>query len=48
MKRSILVTSVQRVNTIGGVAPAMPCTDAFKGTSARVPYTADYIFFSSR
>lgn len=42
------VTSVQRVNTLGGVAPATPCTDGVKGTTVRVPYTADYRFFVAR
>lgn len=36
------VTGIQRVNTVGGVAPAMPCGAANAGTQARVPYTADY------
>lgn len=38
------VTGIQRVNTVGGVAPAMPCGAANVGTQARVPYTADYYF----
>lgn len=36
-------TYIQRVNTTGGLAPAMPPTEA--GQEARVPYTADYYFF---
>ena len=36
------VTSVQRVNTAGGVAPSSGCAQAAVGTRARVPYTADY------
>lgn len=39
------VTSIQRVNTAGGQAPTAPCT---AGASARVPYTADYYFFTAR
>jgi hypothetical protein len=42
------VTSVQRVNTVGGVAPAADCTRESAGTMARVRYTADYYFFSDR
>ena len=42
------VTSVQRVNTVGGVAPATPCTRETTGKSARVDYTADYRFFALR
>ena len=38
------VTSIQRVATVGGVAPAGGCPQA--GTQIRVPYTADYYFFS--
>jgi hypothetical protein len=40
------VTSVQRVNTVGGVAPVTPCTREIAGRSARVDYTADYRFFA--
>jgi len=37
------VTSIQRVATAGGVAPAGACSEA--GAQARVDYTADYYFF---
>jgi Protein of unknown function (DUF3455) len=40
------VTSIQRVATQGGVAPAGDCAQA--GARARVPYTADYYFFTAR
>ncbi|MFL6126599.1 DUF3455 domain-containing protein [Actinophytocola sp.] len=36
------VTYVQRLDTTGGVAPTTTCTD---GTTASVPYTADYAFW---
>ncbi len=42
------VTSIQRVNTAGGVAPAAGCTGNTTGRQARVDYTADYYFFSAR
>lgn len=42
------VTSVQRVNTTGGLAPKTPCTEAKEGAVARVPYTADYYFLGRR
>ena len=42
------VTSVQRVNTLGGVAPEAPCTDPVMGTTVRVPYAADYRLFVAR
>lgn len=37
------VTSIQRVATVGGIAPAAGCTAP---GVARVPYSADYYFFS--
>lgn len=42
------VTSVQRVNTVGGVAPAAGCSADTIGTTARIAYTADYRFFTIR
>jgi len=41
-------TSIQRVNTVGGVAPATGCSEATAGTAARISYTADYYFFTAR
>ena len=40
-------TYIQRVNTMGGVAPNLPCTVASLGNSKFVPYTADYIFWKA-
>jgi hypothetical protein len=37
------VTYIQRVNTVGGVAPAAP--GAFAGEEKQVPYTAEYVFY---
>jgi hypothetical protein len=37
------VTFIQRVNTIGGTAPAE--AGLFVGDEARVPYTAEYYFY---
>lgn len=42
------VTSIQRVNTVGGVVPIVSCTQANSGQAARMPYTADYYFLSAR
>src|SRR5258706_1682257 len=42
------VTSIQRVRTVGGVAPAEACTSAQFGKTARVPYTADYVMYAAR
>ena len=42
------VTSVQRVNTVGGAAPKTGCSSASVGQRARMPYTADYYFLAAR
>jgi hypothetical protein len=42
------VTSVQRVNTVGGVAPKAGCSQVAVGTPARINYTADYYFFTTK
>jgi hypothetical protein len=40
------VTYVQRLKTVGGVAPATPaCTSSNAGAKTAVPYSADYVFF---
>jgi hypothetical protein len=39
------VTFIQRVNTVGGSAPATGCDATAQGTQLRVPYTASYLFF---
>ena len=40
------VTSIQRLSTVGGVAPATGCTEATGGTQKRVDYQADYYLFA--
>jgi hypothetical protein len=40
------VTFIQRVNTVGGLAPADP--GDFPGKVVRVPYTADYFFYRAK
>jgi len=42
------VTSIQRLNTVGGAAPKAGCSRAAAGTLARINYTADYYFFTAR
>ena len=42
------VTSIQRVSTVGGVAPKAACSQAAAGTPARINYTADYYFFTAK
>ena len=40
------VTFIQRVNTVGGIAPSDP--GDYVGDEARVPYAADYFFYRAR
>ena len=40
------VSSVQRIHTAGGVAPVGGCSYDTTGTSARIDYSADYVFFT--
>jgi hypothetical protein len=42
------VTSIQRLNTKGGKAPADGCDKAHVDKEVRVPYTADYLFFAPK
>lgn len=40
------VTTIQRVHTHGGKAPAFGCDEQHKDAENKVPYTADYYFFA--
>jgi hypothetical protein len=40
------VTSIQRVSTVGGIAPTGGCFEAEAGTRVRIGYSADYYFFA--
>src|SRR5918993_4559934 len=41
-------TYIQRINTVGGLAPAAAdCTADTAGERREVPYTADYVFFKA-
>jgi Protein of unknown function (DUF3455) len=42
------VSSIQRLNTRGGKAPAAGCDAAHAGQEVRVPYSADYLFFAPK
>jgi hypothetical protein len=42
------VTSIQRINTKGGKAPATGCDAGHAGQEVRVPYSADYLFFAPK
>lgn len=39
------VTYIQRLNTVGGVAPKEPCAVASTGQRRQVKYEADYVFY---
>ena len=41
-------TTIQRVNTKGGKAPASGCDASHVGQEVRVPYSADYLFYASK
>ena len=41
------VSYIQRVNTLGGVAPASPCAAGNAGAKQVVKYQADYIFYKA-
>jgi hypothetical protein len=40
------ITYIQRVNTVGGVAPATGCGASTSGTQTSVAYSADYYFYT--
>ncbi len=42
------VTSIQRLNTKGGKAPATGCDAAHAGQELRVSYSADYLFYAPK
>lgn len=42
------VRSIQRLETVGGIAPAEPCTAQEVTRVARVPYTATYYMYVER
>jgi hypothetical protein len=41
-------TSIQRINTKGGKAPASGCDAGHAGQDIRVPYSADYLFYAPK
>jgi Protein of unknown function (DUF3455) len=42
------VTSIQRLNTKGGKAPAAGCDSKHAGAEVRVAYSADYLFYAPK
>jgi hypothetical protein len=41
-------TTIQRLNTKGGKAPATGCDASHAGQEVRVPYSADYLFYGPK
>ena len=41
-------TTIQRVNTKGGKAPASGCDASHSGQEVRASYSADYVFYASK
>ncbi len=42
------ITSLQRINTASGVAPATGCSASDIGKQARVNYKADYVYYAEK
>jgi len=42
------VTSIQRLSTVGGLAPTDGCDAAHISSIAQVPYTAQYVFYKAK
>lgn len=46
--RFAATTYIQRLNTVGGAAPAQGCDMAAAGKEVKVAYQADYVFYGAR
>jgi hypothetical protein len=42
------VKYIQRLDTVGGIAPSAGCDAAHAGAEARVDYSANYVFYGTR
>jgi Protein of unknown function (DUF3455) len=42
------VTTIQRINTVGGLAPASGCGDSNREAEFKSSYSADYYFYAPR
>jgi hypothetical protein len=42
------VTTIQRLSTVGGLAPAEGCDVAHAGSISQIPYTAQYVFYRTK
>ncbi|WP_432720738.1 DUF3455 domain-containing protein [Jeongeupia wiesaeckerbachi] len=45
--KMVVVSFIQRINTKGGVAPALPCASVNAGEKRQVAYEADYLFYAA-
>ncbi len=41
------VTTIRRIHTVGGTAPRSGCGPESLGSTARIPYTADYLLYTT-
>ena len=42
------VTSIQRINTVGGLPPASACSESNRDAEHKSPYSADYYFYGPK
>jgi hypothetical protein len=42
------VTSIQRIDTVGGTPPTKNCSNTAVGQEIRIPYTATYSFYTAK
>jgi hypothetical protein len=42
------ISYVQRLSTVGGIAPSTGCDADHIGSIAQVPYTAQYVFYVTK
>jgi hypothetical protein len=42
------IAFVQRIDTVGGLAPSYGCDPGRQGNETRVPYSATYLFYAAR
>ena len=40
------VTTIQRINTVGGLPPSSGCDESHRGAETKSKYTADYYFYA--
>lgn len=42
------ITSIQRINTVGGLPPSSACADSNREAEFKSPYSADYYFYARK